>query len=171
MASYGRVKTVYRRFRPRELRLGSSRRRDRFPGIIPFGAQQGEGILGVKRVPAHRLLPGGVEGNIQTAIIGQNNHGQVAFNSLPLRSSELRILFHLEFHLFGIQVLLLSEGSRLDVASRNPVLDQETLGTRDAPLGQVLIETNRATLIGVPFENQVGTRLEGEIAVKIARER
>ena len=90
---------------------------------------------------------------------------------MPLRSSELRILFHLEFHLFGIQVLLLSEGSRLDVASRNPVLDQETLGTRDAPLGQGLIETNRATLIGVPFENQVGTRLKGEIAVKIAGER
>jgi hypothetical protein len=55
-----------------------------FFAFTALWAQQPQGIFRIKRVLAHGLLSRGVEGDIHPPVIGQDDHLQVAFDSLPL---------------------------------------------------------------------------------------
>jgi hypothetical protein len=73
---------------------------------------------------------------------------------------------------FGIgQIALQSKGLRLDIGRWNATLDQELLGSLDAPLRKLLVVLCRAAWIGMAFKNQMGVWFALEIGFEIGRQR
>ena len=90
----------------------------RFP-LLRFsirGADERRGVFGIEWIPTNRLLPSGTKGDIHAPIVGQDDGLQVFNIFWRSSASEFWILVHLLFYLFGIQILLFTEGPSINRA-------------------------------------------------------
>src|SRR5579863_3042005 len=132
-----------------------------------LGADQSQEIFGVKGVQASGLLPGGAQGDVHTAIVGEDHHPQIVQHFLPVGRSQVRILRYEFLCLLGSQLILFAKRPSVKVVRGHAVLHQEVLSTIDAPLRESLVVFFRATWVCMATENEVGIRLVSQIALEV----
>src|SRR5579872_1535912 len=133
-------------------------------------ADQGQEISGVEWVAAGGLLPGGAQGDIDAAIVGQNHDGQVVHHLFALVRGDVGILLDLFLGLVASQLILFTERAGINVVCRNAAFDQEVRGARDATVRKTLVGRHRAAWIGVAAKDQVSVRTIGQISYEVRRQ-
>src|SRR5580704_9160681 len=138
--------------------------------LAALGADECQKVLGVKWVTANGLLSGGAQGDVYAAIVGQNQHPQIAQHVLPFFGTQVWIVCHLLLNLVGGQLVLIAKGLQLKVISGDAVFHQEILGAFHAALGKFLIVFDRAPGVRMAAEDQVGIRHVSQVILVIAGE-
>jgi len=103
--------------------------------LSALGADECQEVLGVERIAANGLLSGGAEGDVDAAIVGQDEDLQILQHLLSFLGAQIWIFFHLLFDLIGSQLVFLTEGFQLEVISGNAVFHEEALSAFHAALG------------------------------------
>src|SRR5580704_5565216 len=132
-----------------------------------FGADERQEVLGVERIAANGLLSGGAESDVDTAIVGQDEHLEVAHHFLTFVGTQVGIVRHLLFDLVGSELVLLAEGLQLKMISGNAVFYQETLGAFHAALCKFLVIFGGAARICVAAEDQMSVGHVFQIAYEV----
>src|ERR1700693_927562 len=135
-----------------------------------LGADQSQEVLGVEGVAANGLLSGGTQGDVDAAIVGEDQKRQIAHHFLAFVGAQIGIVGHLLFNLVGSQLVLFAERLQLKMISGDAVFDQEILGAFHAALCEFLVVFLGAARVGVTAEDQVGIRHVFQIVYEVRRQ-